>query len=712
MMRIGRCSPTPRTFRIVAHSLLLGSISTLCILAASRAEAQTAANLSPVATPTDPAQLRPVERVPRDQFGVVGSFPLTMPDLESLVYPSASTAERQAVMEGLTFFTTPHVAAQGLGPAANQPFCLGCHENSVEAVRAPGTDKLVSTPSQVSRAARATPTNFNFVGFNPATGGGRPADNLDALTNTGKAAAFTVFTDIQPSTGTIDGLTTFSSNSTQHTRPSLPGCLPDPLPPFSEDTNLAAGVDPVTHLSPTGFRRAIGERSGPPYIGRGLIEAVTDDQIISNENEEKTPINTSIDVSDLFPECAGKECIAGRHNENTSNNAFVGGDPTMHVGRFGVRAGGPFMLQFVVGGVQGELGFTSPLNNSELVSFVNSKRAGCQSSVPSPQVPESTPISLRALLRLTAPPEFGPELLKVLNSPNPKTAGRPGTEEAIVRRGAELFGVDLVAFADREIQGRMPRGGDGLDDHAINQKDRMVNCAGCHMPVTQTGQLPTDTGTSHVNNVWAPLFSDLLLHQGPSIDGERIIPTSRLPVVAFRQRADGSIGPSFDLPRSLTDDGLPHQNSGIANGREFRTAPLMGIGRIGPPFLHDGRVYLSNLTQESTPASTVYSDARVNNGPLVVQSVDDALRAAIELHDLPEPDDKGRHVEGGGCPLPSAPPSALGGVRYPDGEADICPAYGSTIAKSNRGDARAVIARFRSLPPADQQAIVEFLKQL
>jgi hypothetical protein len=48
----------------------------------------------------------------------------------------------------------------------------------------------------------------------------------------------------------------------------------------------------------------------------------------------------------------------------------------------------------------------------------------------------------------------------------------------------------------------------------------MVNCAGCHLPVTRTGQPPTDTGTSHVNNLWAPLFSDLLLHQGPTIDGE------------------------------------------------------------------------------------------------------------------------------------------------------------------------------------------------
>jgi CxxC motif-containing protein (DUF1111 family) len=675
-----------------------------------RAQTAGTSDLSPVAAPTDPARLAPVERISRSQFGAVGAFPLTADDLSALLYPSTTADERQAVMEGLTFFTTPHTAAEGLGPIANQPFCLGCHMNSAEAVREPGHRQLVTSVSQVSRAARATPTNFDFVGFNAATGGGRPADFLDGLTNTGRTAAFTVFSDINPASGAIDGLTTFSSNSTQHTRPSLPGCLPDPLPPFSADTNLAGGVDPVTHLSASGFRRAVGERAGPPYIGRGLIEAVTDAQIIANETEEKAPIQTSIDVSALFPECIGNECIVGRHNENTSNNAFVGGDPATRVGRFGLRAAGPTMLQFVVGGLQGELGFTSPLNPNELTSFVNENNPGCQSTVSSPQAPTSTPISLRALLRLTAPPEFGAVLLNVLRSPDdPATAANLRPVEQEVRRGAELFGVDLQAFADRVIPGRMPTGGDGLDEHAIRQSDRMVNCAGCHMPVTATGQLPVDTGTDHVNNVWAPLFSDLLLHQGPSIEGERSAPNPRLPIVVSRAGSDGAVVPSFDLPRSLADDGLPHLTSGLANGREFRTAPLMGIGRIGPPFLHDGRVYLSKLSIANAPASTVYSDAEETNGPLVVQSVDDALRAAIELHDLPAPDAGAAIASGGGCPVP---PNSIPGVSYPNGPGDICPSFGTSISQSNRSDAREVIARYRSLSAADQRAIIEFLKQL
>src|SRR5208282_2263699 len=136
---------------------------------------------NPVAGPADPTQLQPVERVPRSQFGVVSPFPLSESDLNNLFYPSATDDERQTALEGLTFFTTPHTAAEGAGPIANQPFCLGCHMNSAESVKERGHQQLVTTVSQASRGARATPTNFAFVGFDPTTGGGRPADNLDAL---------------------------------------------------------------------------------------------------------------------------------------------------------------------------------------------------------------------------------------------------------------------------------------------------------------------------------------------------------------------------------------------------------------------------------------------------------------------------------------------------------------------------------------------------
>ena len=158
-----------------------------------------------IAPPPPGTVLRPVERVPRQQFGVVGPFPLALADLQALLFPSAPLAERQKALEGLTFFTSPHTAAEGLGPVNNQAFCLGCHENTAEGVPSRGLLSPESCipgstcASQVARAARSTPTNFAFTSLDPTTGGGRPADNLDAINNTGRTADFTVFGDFDPS---------------------------------------------------------------------------------------------------------------------------------------------------------------------------------------------------------------------------------------------------------------------------------------------------------------------------------------------------------------------------------------------------------------------------------------------------------------------------------------------------------------------------------
>jgi len=666
--------------------------------------------LNPCAAPTDPAKLHPVERVPRVQYGLVGAFPLDEKDLNSLVYPSATAEERAALLEGLTFFTTPHTAAEGLGPPANQRFCLGCHTNSADVLSQERNVQLVPTVSQASRAARSSPTNFSFTSFNPATGGGRAPDNVDAINNTGKTAAFTLFGDFKPATHTFTALAQFSSGGVQRVRPSLDACLPDRIPLFSEDPNLMSGVDPTTFLSASGFRRTTGERAAPPYIGRGLIEAVFDGDIVANVAAEQAAINTSLDA-DGFPECSA-DCVAGRPNMNTSNQAFVGGHTDVRVGRLGLRAAGPTLTQFMIGGSQGELGFTSPLFPTEPFSFVNATRAGCVTppGTPEPNIPLSTIVSLRALIRLTAPPEFGKTLLLLLRSPNPGAQPPRGTPERIVQLGAELFGVDLVAFANRMIPGFMPAGGDGRDEHAINQADRKLNCVGCHTPVMATGQLPAETGAEHLNNAWVPLFTDLLIHKMTNIDAERNAPTVRLPLPIQRVDFKGRLNNTLDLSRSLTDDTLPNQ--GRANGEEWRTPPLMGLGRIGPPFLHDGRVFLSSQSVSTTPAGTVYSDSDTTNSPLVVLSLDDAIRAAIELHDLPAPFNAANQSTetGGGCPVP--PGNHIGDVFYQNGAADICPPFASATSQQNRSQARKVMKRWRSLSDSDQQAVIEFLKQL
>jgi hypothetical protein len=171
-------------------------------------------------------------------------------------------------------------------------------------------------------------------------------------------------------------------------------------------------------------------------------------------------------------------------------------------------------------------------------------------------------------------------------------------------------------------------------------------------------------------------------------------------------RAKGRVFDTFDLERNLADDTFSNSKAS-AEGSEFRTAPLMGLGRIGAPFLHDARVYLSKDTVKSTPAGTVTTNRELTNAPLVVRSLDDAILAAIELHDLPAPDDKNTpNTPGAGCPVPREATNVI------EIAADICPAYSSTTSQTNRSDSREVILRFRRLSPGDQQAVIEFLKQL
>ncbi len=537
-----------------------------------------------IAIPPDGTVLRPVTRVQREKFGVVGPLPLQLRDLRALIYPDTAEGEREAVLEGLTFFTTPHSAKEGLGPINNQAFCLGCHLNTAEAVRSAGLLSPKSCisgstcVSQVARAGRSTPTNFEFTSLDPATGGGRAADNLDALNDTGRTAAFTLFGDFDPShadapgnpTGIgffdpLDGTTTNIvtgegsqpfGGQVQHTRPAEEACVPKPIPPVEFDVNLSGAVDPKTGLHPSGFRRSVGERAGPSYIGRGLMEAVPTDDILANADPDDTQGHKSSlrDFAKSLGCNKDGDCVSGRANmiprtlavnrdsagNLTSVTGFVGG-----VGRFGLRANGVEILQFVIGGLQGELSFTSLINDNEInfpTLFPNSGETveppECVNARSTePEVPLSTPFSVRNLLRSTAPPEFGDALLDVLRSPNPAKDKQEDRKEAKVRRGAELFGIDLKAFANRMIPGRMPTGGDGLDPNAINQHDRKLNCVGCHTPIQRTGQSPADVGAEQLSFVWAPIFSDLLLHQMPVIDAERIAERPRDPLIISRLSA-------------------------------------------------------------------------------------------------------------------------------------------------------------------------------
>lgn len=758
------------------------------LVAQRRAEVSSGFVVEP---PNQP--LRPTERISRDTFGDVGLAPLsTAAQLDRLLYPSVPQSARERVVEGASFFTTPHTVTEGAGAMANQTRCAGCHLNNIESV--PGMGLLTGT-SNVSRAGRSTPTNFSFTSGD-TTNGGRPAGArldpvnpdgsvnsdivsqadpaLDAVNNTGRTAAFTIFGDFSPSVEAVDPTRSYdpldgSTNRVtgnaqnfggfvQHTRPPSAelkafdasiDCKPDAIPSIAEDRNLGT-IDATTGLAASGFRRGVGERAGPPYIGRGLMEAIPTQDITNAPDPSDTRGGNSSLRSGVF-QCTG-DCVTGAVNMIPANappdrpNALAAG-----VGRFGLRANGAEMLQFIIGGLQGELGLTSLANNTE-INIADPNIApynkNCKNPIPDPEFRLSTPFSERNFLRLTAPPEFGPNLLAVLNSKNPSWSRYDNSLAGRVQRGAELFGIDLTAFANRMIPDRMPSNGDGRDPNAINQLDRMVGCVSCHIPVQRTGQSPAagdpSLGTDAaavvdiLSNRWAPIFSDLILHKGPTVDAERFAPTPRDPILVSRSTVvssersgrrsgrdddygdrkgvQGKTYNTYDLARNLTDDIFSNQKA-TAKGEEFRTPPLMGIGKVGPPFLHDARVYLSTLNRDITPAGTVFTNSEVTNAPLVVRSVDDALRAAIELHDLPAPDDnKTSNLPGGGCPVPPGGKvvNKIGNViDYGSSPQDvICPPYTSALSTTHRSEAREVIRRFRSLKPSDQQAMIDFLKEL
>ncbi|MDF5730109.1 MAG: hypothetical protein PUP92_19370 [Rhizonema sp. PD38] len=743
--------------------------------------------------------LRPTEFVARDTFGDVGVAPLSQASqLDRLFYPSVPQSARQSTVEGSSFFTTPHTATEGLGPIANQTRCAGCHLNSLESV--PGVGLLTGV-SNVSRAGRSTPTNFSFTSGDTTNGGRAAGDrldpvnpdgsvdssiisqadpSLDAINNTGRTGAFTIFGDFSPSIEAtnpnrsydpLDGVFVNPVSNVaqnfggfvQHTRPPSAelraldpsvDCRAEAIPSVAEDRNLGT-VDPITGLAASGFRRGVGERAGPPYIGRGLMEAIPTQDIVNAADPSDSRANNSSLKTTVF-QCTG-DCITGNVNiippnvaVTISSDSNTAPEPPPNakaagVGRFGLRANGVELLQFIVGGLQGELSLTSRANNAELNiadPAIAPYNRNCRDTIPDPEFLLSTPFSERNFIRLTGPPEFGRNLLTVLNAKDPSRPINGNTSVTSVQRGAQLFGIDVTAFANRMIPGRMPRKGDGRDPNAINRADEKVGCVSCHTPVQRTGRSPAYNDPSLGNDVaavtdilsyrWAPIFSDLILHKGPTIDAERVAPTPRDPilirratVVSYEQpgkRSDerrggaGKIFNTYDLIRNLTDDIFSNQKA-TAKGEEFRTPPLMGIGKVGPPFLHDGRVFLSTLNRNITPAGTVFSNSEVTNAPLVVRSVDDALRAAIELHDLPAPDDaKTSKVLGGGCPVPPGGKviNKIGNViDYGSSPKDvICPAYDSDVSTTRRSEAREVTARFRALSPSDQQAMIDFLKEL
>jgi CxxC motif-containing protein (DUF1111 family) len=621
-------------------------------------------DFSGIAEPGDPSKLQPVELHDRNTWGTALSA-------DALTYPTATSEERllydfEDVNSPLHFFATPHTDEEGVGPLFNQRMCLGCHLNSEDnknnlgagaAASAPANINTVNTP--VSRANRKGNTDHRKISKeygNPPT------------------AAFTLYGDYSPSNGAFIPISELGG-PLQHVQ-AVGECKINDLPSLGMDPYLTGGIDPVTNMSTVGVRRAVGERAAPPYVARGLMEAIHYTDLLANEDldDHVKPFSSLLPEPD--PAICPGDCVSGRHNESRASDNFTGGDPVVRVGRFGLRGNGTTLLQFDVGGTQGEIGLTSPFAPTEQPN-IDTPNMLCD-KVADPEISTNAVLALRDMIRNIAPPRHAEALYE-----NPAVS----QDAKDVQDGAKLFGLDLDAFRSRMTPGAQPVGFNDPNparkadfDHGISA-DHQLGCASCHIPIIKTGQSPAKIGGQHLSNRWAPVFWDGLIHKNPELP-----PGTRA----------GTIPGNID--RNLADYAVPGTVTGIANGNEFRTPPLMGLGRVGPPFWHDARVYL-NVTGSGNyindppvpPSSTVFTSADTGTNVLMdIKSVDMAVLAAIELHDLPAP--PGNDYKN--CPVAPA-------------ATDIC-----SRNSQWRGEARNTMEKFRSLTRAQQMQVVKFLLSL
>lgn len=307
-----------------------------------------------------------------------------------------------------------------------------------------------------------------------------------------------------------------------------PGRFPD-----GEDYSLRQPVYKVRDLGYGPFHPEVmfSPRVAPPVFGLGLIEAIPETAILAQAD----------------PEDRDGDGISGRPNRVWD---VLAQRPAL--GRFGLKAGNPSILQQLAGAFRGDSGITNPLFSGEVCS---ERQEQCRQ---------------HAQAEHTAHPN------------------------------ASALTLALVEFYNRTLA--VPRRRDA-DAPAVLAGKRLffeIGCTGCHTPRYQTGELPGSRlgaiqglqldgaapPVKAVSNqiIWP--YTDLLLHDmGGSCQAVR------------REDADGRdcAGDAAQCIWVQYCEGLADgRPEGEADGREWKTPPLWGIGlvkRVNPRagYLHDGR---------------------------------------------------------------------------------------------------------------------------
>jgi CxxC motif-containing protein (DUF1111 family) len=303
--------------------------------------------------------------------------------------------------------------------------------------------------------------------------------------------------------------------------------------PDSKDYFLRQPVYKVKDLAYGSLHSQVmfSPRVASPVFGLGLLEAIPEAAILANAD----------------PDDADGDGISGRPNIVWD---VLANQPA--VGRFGLKANQPGILQQLAAAFHGDIGITSVLFPDELCSPVQPACLRQAAVGKTATVPDATPVTLALI-------EF---YIRTLAVPQRRNA-----DSKMILHGKKIF--------------------------------YQIGCTGCHVPRYRTGELsgsvlgqingqtltpgPKPLAMASNQTIWP--YTDLLLHDM----GGACQPVSK-------EAPDGGLceeEQSCAWVRRCTGlaDGRPDFQ---ASGREWRTPPLWGIGltqTVNPKagFLHDGR---------------------------------------------------------------------------------------------------------------------------
>jgi CxxC motif-containing protein (DUF1111 family) len=300
-----------------------------------------------------------------------------------------------------------------------------------------------------------------------------------------------------------------------------------------------------------------------PLFGLGLVEAVTDGALVANlaaNAQQKRALG-----------------ISGRFNRN-------GNDGT--IARFGWKAQNKSLLLFSGEAYNVEMGITNELFQSEReddpnCQFKSTPNDGTPLEAedgPSPSAGFQSDIDLfAAFMRLSAPPTPASDA----STPVAQTTGTTAVASAAATDVASVMPAAAGATANAASSSTSSTSGTTVARGS--QVFANVGCQACHTKSLTTGQSRL-TGQS---NVTIQPYSDFALH---------------------------------DMGAGLADG----VSQGTANGNEFRTAPLWGVGqRIF--FLHDGRSKDLHETIQAHASRGSEANTVINNYNLLSRDDKQAL---------------------------------------------------------------------------------------